>query len=87
MTRASLHPINHEFVPGGIANRHGDIFGTAPHRVITHGRIIIEAERAGAAIICGWRVVEKVHPTMSQPCDDDFAWLERTLEERDAKAS
>lgn len=69
-----------QFVPGGIANAKGDIYGTSPLRIIRFGRIVIETERAGAAIMAGWRAVEKTHPE----CDDDFAWLERTEAERDA---
>jgi hypothetical protein len=62
-----------DFVPGGIANRHGDLFGTTPLRIIPHGRVVIDHVRAGAAILCGWRPVEKVGC-----CDDDFVWLERS---------
>jgi hypothetical protein len=65
------------FVPGGIANREGDIFGTSPFRIIPTGRLVIDVERAGAAIMCGWRAVDKVGE-----CDPAFAWLERTAAER-----
>ena len=64
-----------EFVPGGIANAYGDLWGTSPHRIIRDGRITIDAVRAGAAIMCGWRDV-------GPSGDPDFAWLARTEEER-----
>lgn len=70
------------FVPGGIANRHGDLFGNSPFRIIPHGRVTIDAVRAGAAIMCGWRAVDKVNPSFGE-CDPDFAWLERSPEERE----
>lgn len=70
-----------DFVLGGVANRHGDLFGTSPLRIIPHGRVVIDATRAGAAIVCGWREVEKVGE-----CDPDFAWLERHESERAAYA-
>lgn len=73
-----------DFVPGGIANAYGDLWGSSPHRIIRTGRVTIDAVRAGAAIMCGWRAVEKVHPSAGQ-CDPDFAWLERTDEERAAE--
>jgi hypothetical protein len=58
-----------DFVPGGIANRAGDLWGTAPHR------------RVGAALLVGWRAIPK-----EGAChDDDYAWLERTPEEREAE--
>lgn len=71
------------FAPGGIANRKGDIYGSSPFRIIRHGRIVIDAARAGAAIMCGWRNIEKTHPSMAEKCDPDFAWLERTEAERE----
>lgn len=75
-----------DFVPGGIANRHGDIWGTSPHRIIRDGRVVIDAVRAGAAIMCGWRAIEKVHPS-GGTCDPDFAWLARTPAERAAEGA
>jgi hypothetical protein len=66
-----------EFVPGGIVNQHGDLFGTSPLRIIRHGRVVIDSIRAGAAIMSGWKVVPKVGE-----CDDDFAWLERSEDDR-----
>lgn len=74
-----------DYVPGGIANDYGDLFGTSPLRIIKSGKVVIDAVRAGGAIMCGWRAVEKVNPSMAQPCDPDFAWLERTDEERAAE--
>lgn len=68
-----------DFVPGGIANDAGDLFGTTPLRIIRTGRVTIDEVRAGSAIMCGWRDVPKVGE-----CDPDFAWLERTEAEREA---
>lgn len=73
-----------EFVPGGIANRFGDLYGNSPFRIIRSGRVVIETVRAGAAIMCGWRDVQKVNPEHGE-CDPDFAWLARTDEERAAE--
>ncbi len=75
-----------DYVPGGIANRYGDIYGTSPHRIIRSGRVVIESTRAGAAISCGWRAVDKVNPEHGE-CDPDFAWLARTDEEREAEGA
>jgi hypothetical protein len=70
-----------DFVPGGIANRAGDLWGTAPHRIIPHGRVVIDTVRVGAALLVGWRAIPK-----EGAChDDDYAWLERTPEEREAE--
>lgn len=73
-----------DYVPGGIANRHGDLWGTSPHRIIRHGKVVIDTVRVGAALLCGWRVAEKLNPSFGE-CDPDFAWLERTEEEREAE--
>lgn len=70
-----------EFVPGGIANRFGDLWGSSPRRIITHGRVVIDTVRVGAALMCGWRAVPKSNPSFGE-CDPDFAWLERSQEER-----
>lgn len=67
----------HDFVPGAPANEHGDLWGTSPHRIIPHGRVVIDAVRAGTAIMMGWRAVPK-----QGECDPDFAWLVRLPSER-----
>lgn len=67
------------FAEGAIANDKGDIYGNSPFRIIRSGALIIPVERAAFAVDHGWRVVEK---PLGWPCDDDFAWLARTEEER-----
>lgn len=73
------------FVEGGIANERGDLWGSSPLRIIRSGKVVIAAERAGAAIMMGWRAVEKAWPDAepcagligAELCDPAFAWIER----------
>lgn len=76
-----------DFVPGGIANAAGDLFGTSPFRIIRTGKIVIDVDRAREAMLHGWNPLDKVQPSMGDPCDDDFAWLERSPEEREEFAN
>lgn len=75
-----------EFAEGGIANEHGDLFGTSPFRIIRHGKLVIAAERVMPALMMGWRLVEK-HGAGREGADNDFGWIERTAEEREAVCS
>lgn len=79
------------FAVGAIANEKGDIYGNSPFRIIRHGKMVIAAEDAAAAVMMGWRRVEKSKPDAAvgeiaggDCCDPDFAWLERTPAEREA---
>lgn len=79
------------FAEGGIANEKGDLFGNSPFRIIRTGKLIIPIERAAAAVMMGWRAVDKAWPDVAQgeiagseACDPAFAWLERTAAEREA---
>lgn len=78
---------------GRVANRHGDLYGTSPNRLIRTGRAIIDLDRLEAAQAVGWRVVPKEWPNApltdgligAGQCDPDFAWIERTIAERPAE--
>jgi hypothetical protein len=69
-----------DFVPGGVANANGDLYGNSPFYLMRTGRIVLEQELVEAAVNVGWRVLSK---PPHWDCDPDFAWLERTEAERE----
>lgn len=75
---------------GNVANAAGDLYGTSPQRLIRAGKVVIDRDRLEVVIAFGWRVLEKAWPDAAsgnelvgaEQCDPDFAWIERTEEER-----
>jgi hypothetical protein len=63
---------------GRVVNRHGDLYGTAPHRIIPWGKVSIATDRAGDALLAGWRL------RAEQGDDPDFTRIERDESERPA---
>lgn len=70
-----------DFVPGGIANAKGDLFGTSPFRIIKAGMVVLPVDRAAAACTVGWRPVSDHN---LEGHDPDYACLQRTAEDREA---
>lgn len=77
---------------GMVANKHGDLYGTSPARIIRSGKVVIDGIRVAGAVAAGWRVLDKGWPDATESgelvgaevCDPDFAWIERTEDERPA---
>lgn len=71
---------------GRVANEKGDLYGTAPHRIIRFGLVSLAAERAEAAVEAGWRWRAE-QPDLRDWNEGDplFARLERTEVEREAR--
>jgi hypothetical protein len=64
---------------GRAANEKGDLYGTSPQRIIRFGLVTIAADRVPDALEAGWRL------RAEQGDDPDFARIERTEAEREAR--